>query len=249
VLAYRVAPPGAGGAQRCRLALLDLEAGAVVRTHNVCGAGESVRDVALDEATGAPIAYVALWRGSPPDSIGDPGGDDGSGRVVALAAETGAVLASHATAEVPERLLLGPAPDGVGRRVYCLEIAARVDLEAARLVALDATTLDPERDYPLPTVPLGPALAPDGRHLYALAGPRGTGARSVVALDLTSGAVSPLLNLPGDGLGLAVSAGALHVLDPDHGRLWTIDRHRGRLLSAATVGHKPIALTLRPDVA
>jgi hypothetical protein len=248
VLAYRVGTPGAGGTQRCRLALLDLEAGAVLRTHNVCGAGESLRDVALDEATGAPIAYVALWRGPTPDTTGYVAGD-GSGRVVALAAETGAVLASHTTEEVPERLLPGPAPGGVGRRVYSLEVMERVDLDAARLVALDAATLYPERDYPLPTVPLWPALAPDGEHLYALAGLGGAGARRIMALDLTTGAVSPLLNLPGDGLGLAATAGALYVLDSEHGRLWTFDRHRGRLLNTTPIGRRPIAMTLRQDEA
>jgi hypothetical protein len=243
VLAYRPAP--VGGAPGCRLALVDLEAGAVVRTHDVCGAGESVRDVALDSDGGGPVAYVALWGGSAAAPDGEAGG---GGRVVALAAATGAVLATRATAGVPDRVLLGPGPDGAGRRVYCLESTPPPPAhpESWGLVTLDAATLAFERAYALPVPPLWPALAPDGGHLYALTDRGGGAGRGVVDLDLTTGVVSRLLTLPGDGLGLAATAERLYVLDPDRGGLWAVDRRRGRLLGATAVGRPPVALTLRP---
>jgi DNA-binding beta-propeller fold protein YncE len=237
-------------APACRLALLDLVLGEVVGTHRVCGPGESVRDVALGGATGTPVAYLSLW-GWPTHA---PGGGapgevaSGRGRVVALAAETGAVLAAHETAGHPGRLLLGPAPGGAGRRVYFLEATPPPpdDPQAWRLVALDAATLVPERAYPFPAQPLWPALAPDGGHAYALTDQGGGSGRRVVALDLTTGAVSRLLTLPGAGLGLVADADALYVLDPDGGGLWVIDRRRGRLRRTTAVGRLPVALALGP---
>ena len=250
VLAYRPASPaaGAGGAPGCRLALLDLVAGAVARTHDVCGTGETVRDVALDATPGGPVAYVALWQGAAAARSGAGASDavGGRGRVVALDAQTGKVLAVHATAGVPDRLLLGPAPGGVARRVYCREAAPPDGAERWRLVALDAATLVPEREYLFPAAPQWPALAPDGEHLYALTDDGGGSGRGVVALDLTTGAVSLLLTLPGEGLGLVATAETLYVLDPGRGRLLAVDRRRGRLLGATAVGRAPIALTLRP---
>ena len=118
--------------------------------------------------------------------------------------------------------------------------------ESWRLVALDGETLVPERAYPFPAAPLWPALAPDGEHLYAFTGDGGGFASDVVVLDLTTGAVSPLLTLPGEGMGLAATAETLYAVDPDRGRLWSIDRRSGRLRGATAVGRTPIALTLRP---
>ena len=65
-------------------------------------------------------------------------------------------------------------------------------------------------------------------------------------VDLATGAMSRLLTLPGEGLGLAATAEALYVLDPAGGGLWVVDRHSGRLRGATAVGRTPIALTLRP---
>ena len=177
-LAYRPASADAGGPTGCRLALLDLDVGAVVRTHDVCGPGEAVRDVALAATASGPVAYLSLWRGAAAGA-GEAGGwrPDGRGRVVALAAETGRVLAVHAPAGVPDRLLLGPAPGGGGRRVYYLETALPPPdgLEAWRLVGLDAATLTRERNFALPDPPHSPVLAPDGARLYALAADAGGG--------------------------------------------------------------------------
>ena len=242
-LAYSTAT--GGGAPGCRLALLDLVTVAVVGTHRVCGPGESVRDVALDAGPGGPVVYLALW-GWP--TRAPVGGASGRGRVVALAAETGAVLASYVTTWVPDRLLLGPASGGGGRRAYCLEVAPPPPDDPAswRLIAPDAATLTRERTYPLHGPLLWPALALDGEHLYALGGAGGSAGRSVLALDLAVGTVARLLTLPGEGMGLAATAETLFVLDPDRGRLWAVDRRRGRLLGATAVGRTPIALTLRP---
>jgi DNA-binding beta-propeller fold protein YncE len=247
-LAYNSATGGA--APGCRLALLDLALGAVVGTHLVCGPGEAVRDVALAADPGAPVAYVALW-GWPTHA---PGGGvpgevtSGRGRVVALDADSGAVLAAHETAGHPGRLLLGPAPGGGGRRLYFLETAPPPPEhpESWRLVALDAATLAPEGAYPFPSEPQWPALAPDGEHLYALSGQGGSFSRTVVDVDLTTGAVSRLLTLPGEGLGLAADAEALYVLDPDGGGLWVVDRRGGRLRRTAAAGRTPVALALGP---
>jgi hypothetical protein len=250
-LAYRLESADAGGPTGCRLALLDLDVGAVVGTHDVCGPGEAVRDVAVEATAGGPVAYLTLWRGAAAGA-GEAGGwrPDGRGRVVALAAETGRVLAVHAAAGVPDRLLLGPAPGGGGRRVYYLETALPPPdgLESWRLVGLDAATLITERTFALPDPPHGPALAPDGARLYALtADAGGGGGRGVLTLDLATGAVARLPTLPGAGVGLVATARALYVLDPDRGRLLILDRRRGRLLSEAAVGRTAVALTLRPE--
>jgi DNA-binding beta-propeller fold protein YncE len=229
----------------CRLALLDLVTVAVVGTHRVCGPGESVRDVALDAGPGGPVAYLALW-GLPTRAPG--GGASGRGRVVALAAETGAVLAAHDTAGHPERLLLGPEPGGGGRRAYFLETTPLPpdDPQAWRLVALGAATLAPEGAYPFPAQPLWPALAPDGGHAYALTDHGGGSGRLVVVLDLTTGAVSRMLTLPGGSLGLVADAEALYVLDPAGGGLRVVDRRSGRLRGTTAAGRTPVALALGP---
>jgi hypothetical protein len=248
VLAYSTATGGM--APGCRLALLDLEAGAVVRTQDVCGPGESVRDVALDEAAGVPVAYVALWGWPTPAPGGGVPGEvvSGRGRVVALAPETGTVLAAHATPGHPGRLLLGPERGSGGRRLYFVETSPPPPghPESWRLVALDAATLAPEGVHPLPADPLWPAVAPDGEHLYALTGQGGSFSHSVVDVNLTTGAVSRLLALPGEGLGLVAGLEALYVLDPDGGALWVIDRRRGRLRRTTAHGRTPVTLALGP---
>jgi hypothetical protein len=145
-------------------------------------------------------------------------------------------------------VLLGPAPGGGGPRVYVLEAAPPPPdhPEAWQLVALEATTLTPERSYRVAEQLLWPALAPDGEHLYALGARAGGVGRGVVALDLTTGVASWLALLPGDGLGLAATAAALYVLDPAGGGLWVVDRRSGRLRGAVAVGRRPVALVLRP---
>ena len=217
----------------------------MVRTHEVCGAGESLKDVALDAGPGGPVAYVALWRWAAAPGAGDADAGEGGGRVVALGAETGALLAAYGTTRVPDRLLLGPAPGGGARRVYRLEIVPPRPPSSGRLVALDAETLSPSA----PTLPLGPLMAgagPGRRAPLRVHRRWGRLRQHVLAFDLTTGAVAPLLTLPGEGMGLAATAETLYAVDPDRGRLWSIDRRSGRLRGATAVGRTPIALTLRP---
>ena len=81
-VAYHVPEPGQSPSQRrCRLAVVDLDAGAVEHRHGPCGAGEHAVSLALDAGPAGPVAYLGLVREAA-GAAGPPG--PGAGRVLAV---------------------------------------------------------------------------------------------------------------------------------------------------------------------
>ena len=244
VVAYhRPRPPaGAAAAPRCRLALVDARAGAVTRTHTVCGARERVTGLAFEEGPAGPVAYVGLQDtaagGGPP---GDPAG--GGHRVVALDAARGVPLAVRPTAGVPSLLVLAPAGERDGTRLYAVETLAGPEDDPprparGRLLLLDPATLVVVRQWPLDYRPAGLAVAPDGGRAYLLL------EATVRALDLATGADRLLARLPERALGLAVTRDRVYAVGPDGPGVWALRRRDGRLLATLPVGRGPVALAL-----
>jgi DNA-binding beta-propeller fold protein YncE len=137
-------------------------------------------------------------------------------------------------------LVLAPAPDGDGPRLYAIELAAATSPEesagdGARLLRLDAATLAVERAYPLGFRPRGLAVAPDDERAYALAGAEGR----LVELDLRGGAQRRLAVVPGAAPGLAVAGPHLYVPDPAGGAVLVLDRRTGDLVARVRVGQRP----------
>jgi DNA-binding beta-propeller fold protein YncE len=242
VVAYHRPPDGAPGAPRCRLALLDARAGAVERTHTVCGAHELVTGLAFEDGPAGPVAYVGLQDTAASGAL--PGGGAGSRhRVVAVDAARGTPLAVRPTAGVPSHLVLAPGGARGGARLFAVETLAGPEDEPprpppGRLLGLDPTTLEVERQWPLDYRPTRLAVAPDGAWAYALLD------ATVRALDLTTGADRPLARLPERGLGLAVGRDRIYAVGPYGPGVWVLRRRDGRLVATAPVGRRPVALTL-----
>ena len=262
VVAYG-APAGtaAGGraaAGPCRLALIDLLAGSVVRAHQACAPGDAVAGLALRAGDAGPVAYLATWRpGSGP-------ADRGRGRVVALDATTGAPLAAYDAGGLPVDLVLGRAPPGqpgppaTAERLYAVvgrpagppgEADGDQEFDTAEgwwLVGLDPEGLAVASDRAVAGPLRRLAVAPDGRQAYAFA-PAGDPAlgSALVAVDLATGATANLgKRVPGQGLaGLAVTDERVYVPLPDGAEVWVGDR-QGRPLGVVPVGRRPFAIAL-----
>ena len=260
VVAYAAAAGTAAGERAaegpCRLALIDLLAGAVVRAHQPCARGDTVAGLALRAGDAGPVAYLATRRpGSGPD-------DRGRGRVVALDATTGAPLAAYEACGLPVDLVLAPAPPGppaAAGRLYAVVgspasppgAAADGDQEFDTaegwwLVGLDPEGLAVESDRAVAGPLRSLAVAPDGRQAYAFA-PVGDPVlgSALVAVDLATGATADLgKRVPGQGLaGLAVTDERVYVPLPDGAEVWVGDR-QGRPLGVVPVGRRPFAITL-----
>jgi hypothetical protein len=245
VVAYDVRPGGAAApADGGRLALLDLGSGAVARTHPVpAGPGaSSVLSLALGGDAVAPVVYLGLWDWAA-----------AGGRVLALRADTGVLVAAAPTAGAPTALTLGAAPGG-GARLYGVEAAPGPDAHDGddphaaaqewRVRGRDPWTLAPETEHRLAVAPRWFALASDEDRGYALTGGDASlGSTALLQLDLTTGATRPLAPPPGPARELVATRGHLYALDAQGDRLWGFDRQSGRLVRTIPVGRRPIALT------
>jgi DNA-binding beta-propeller fold protein YncE len=262
VVAYVVRAAAAAGrsaaASPCRLALIDFRRGAVVRAAAACAPGEQVTGLAAGTDEGGPLAYLGLWSAG-----------RAAGRIVALDAARGGVVAAYPLAgrpggpggpEMPGALALAPAPDGTGRRLYVLaatldpaasptgDLTARIaGAEAWSLLGLHPTTLMPESERPLPRATVWLTVAPDGRDAYVsdAAGAMTPDAR-LHRVDLASGAAATIGGPPGLGAaGLAVTADRLYIPDTAGDRLLVTDR-AGRPVTSVPVGRRPLGVALDP---
>jgi hypothetical protein len=259
VLAYAPPAPEAGGpasgccpASGCWLAHVDVPSGTVTRRAPACG-GDTVTSLALGSMPGGPIAYLGLWRGP---GVAGGQGQSGSGLLLAVDAATGLELGAAVLPGPPGLLVAAPAPGGAGRRLYAVEGtggAERLDpfnapdyllADRWRLVALHPVTLAPEGEYPLGEAPRALAVAPDGDHAYALAGPVHLGLPSTLLhLDLRTGSVRRLLSVPGSGVGgLALAGGYLFVPDPEGGAVSVVDPRSAAIVRTTRVGGAPLAI-------
>jgi hypothetical protein len=255
VLVY--APPGAGAPH---LALVDVATGRVASTQRLppaAAADAAIRSVALEGGAAGPVVYVGFWRWA---AGGDESGHAVAGRglIVALRAETGAVVGSVRFDGAPVHLLLAPVPGQAGQRLYAVQQVpgpargAAPDAPCApttwELVTLDPATLDVERSTPLAGELVALASPPDGGHLYGLARHHavaaGAATTPLLRLDPANGAARALVHLPGVALSLVVTGDRIYVPNGFGAGVWAIDRRSGRLLETIPVGRHPLGVAL-----
>jgi hypothetical protein len=261
-VAYQVLPPARTPQfvrpSPCGLALVDLRTGTVARVHAPCGPNDVPLGLALENGPTGPVAYLGLWR-RPGEADGRP--VPGGGRVVALHGLTGAALGAAPLAGLPVHLLVAPAAGEAGRRLYAVEAVPDMSQADSRLGSPDQelaaadrwhlwrlhpATLDVETGVLLQHAPRWLAIAPDGAHAYALAGPGSFSTPSpVLHIDLTRGAWRLWARVPGSGLGgLAVTADRVYVPDTEGGALAVVDRRSGLVVRRLPAGRHPLAITL-----
>jgi hypothetical protein len=230
-----------GPPPRCRLALVDHVSGAVVRRHTVCAGGEVVTGLALEEGPAGAIAYLGLLEPEPPATVAGAAGRAASSRLVAVDAQSGAVVAARPLAGEPRHLVLAAAPGRDGRRLYATEAPSwrwDEDLTTApgRLLGLDPGTLGVESEQRLSSLPAHLAVAPDGDHAYALTGPR------LTHVDLATGAQRLLVSLPRAAASLAVTDGRVYAAGASGDEVWAVGRRGGHLVQTIPVGRRPVHL-------
>jgi DNA-binding beta-propeller fold protein YncE len=253
VLLYRRVgqPMGPTG---CRLAMIDTATGYVDRTGVPCSQREVAVGLAVGRDAAGVTAYISTWS-----SAGEVDGHwrPGEGRIRAVDALSGALLASHRSTGMPEQLLLSPAPGG-SRRLYVVESirAAGVALESGsgpdvaaanrvQLVGLNLATLDPESALPLDHLPRAMAISPDGNHAYTVAGL--TTPRQLMHVNLATGDSRLLATVPGSGHGgLAVVGNRIYVPNPAGREVAVFDRRSGRPLGTAPTGRHPVDIIAAP---
>jgi DNA-binding beta-propeller fold protein YncE len=224
----------------CRLALVDVPAGVVARTLSPCGADEVVKALAVESGPASATVYLGLVR-QPSGAAGRDAAP--GGRVVAVDTHSGAAVAVAPLSGVPAHLLLAPAPESPGRRLYVVEAVPGPDGDDAdggrwRLLGLDPLTLDVQQVVALPFLPTGFVVAPDGSHAFALTPPND----AVRDVDLTTGSERVLARLPGTGLGLAAAGDRVYVSNPYGRDVWEVDRRAGRLVRTIPSGAHPVAI-------
>lgn len=245
-VAYHLPDPIPGSpTPRCRLALVGLNAGEVEATQAACSVFESVFAVAVDTWPSGPVAYLGIWHW--PHQGDDGQWVVGRGRIVAVDARSGAIVAPAPLNGAPLSMSLTSGPHRSGRRLYVVETnpGPGGDYDAPdhwRLRGLDPWTLDPLFDRTLGEPPHWLTVAPDGDQAYYFIADSNT----LVHVELSSGARRRLSLLPGAGLGLAVTEDKLFIPNPEGHELWVVDRRAGQFRRPIDVGRHPIGLALRP---
>lgn len=247
VVAYSAWPSGGQPTfPACGLDLVDLRAGRVVRTLAVCAPGEeAVTGLAFESGPAGAIAYLGISRPEPALPGGHVRRPGGGNRLVAIDADTGALLAALPLAGLPSNLVLAPASGREPRRLYGVEAPVAPDPEQptadrSRLLGLNPTTFRVERDHQLGFRPSRLAVGPEGGNAYAIAS---DGTR-LMHVDLMSGVQHRLADVQGSGASLAVSAERIYVTHPYGNALHALDRRRGEVVATIPVGRRPAGIIL-----
>ncbi len=246
------APQGPGPGPGCRLVLLDVARGTIEGTYAPCGPHEAITSLALGSGPAGPVAYLGIWRLGP-GGAAEPA--PRAGRVLAFDLSSGRAEAEVPLAGVPVHLGLAPIPGGSGSavaRVYCVEGSHSGGLsELTSLLEVadrwlfrgfNSLTLAPTGDLTLPGPAGQVAFAPGGGEAYALAA-AGT---KLLRLDLASGSVTLLADVPRRAVSLAVTQDRIYVPNPFGSDVWAVDRHTGHFLQAIPVGRGPTGIALGP---
>ena len=154
------------------------------------------------------------------------------------------MLASVTLPGSPAPLTLGPAPDGLGQRLYAVDTTPGPESEYVatggwRLLGLNPAALDVERQLQVTYLPRRLAVAPDGNHLYTL----DAGGTTVLHHDLSTGGQRSLARLRGEGVSLAVTATHVYVPNLYRSEVSAIDRRNG-YTKAIPVGRRPTAIVV-----
>jgi DNA-binding beta-propeller fold protein YncE len=216
----------------------------VERTHTVCAGRELANGLALESSPAGTVAYVASWGWHDGSGGAGPAWSGRGGRIMALNARTGAILTSVHLPGAPGALILAPAPDGIGQRLYCVDATPGPESEQAvaggwRLLGLNPATLEVESTLSITYLPRRFAAAPDGNHLYGL----NDGGTGVMHHDLATGQQRRLARVRGDGVSLVVTAERVYVPNAHGGEVWAIDRRSGRV-EAIAVGRRPTKIVV-----
>jgi YVTN family beta-propeller protein len=249
---------------RCRLALVDLVTGAVLRVLTVCGDREMVVGMAI--AGPAPLAsdvpavdlaqtavYLAIWR-RPAD--GDRCDAVAGNRVASLRFAPDRVADVTPLDGTPGPLVLAGGTDGREQRLHLVRGVAMAWSQPGEcdylsyaeqyvasgrwdVLGLDTTTLEVASSTTISLPPSAIAVTQDGGHLYMLGG-----MRQLASIDLDSGVAELLAPLPDTGAGLAVAGDQIYVSEPFGSGVWVLDRRSGRVLRTITTGRHPGGLAL-----
>jgi len=211
----------------------------------VCAGDVVVIGLALEDGPAGPIAYLAVLGPAPPAPAAGAAGPAAASRsrIVAVHAQTGAVVATLPVAGEPRHLVLASGPGRDGRRLYAVEAPSWEWDEApttatGRLLGLDPVTLAIESEQRLSPLPAHLAVAPDGEHAYALTGPW------LTHVALGTGAQRLLASLPRAATSLAVTDARVYVADVSGDEVWAVDRRGGRLVQTILVGRHPVHLAV-----
>lgn len=239
----------------CHVALIDAHTGAVAPSYPACAGGEQIVGLALAARPAGITSYVAVWRRPVDEATCE---QPTASRIVAIDMSTGAVAGVAPLGGVPGRLLLAPS-DGSHSWLYavmadpltvpggaagesCPDMSYEEHYLAAPrwdLLALEPETLQVARAHPLRQPPRSLAVAPNGRHAYAL-----VRRSTILHVDLVSGGARDLATLDEYALGLVATDDRLYAVSPDVGEVWAVERRTGRPLPSIDWGHRPIAIAL-----
>jgi DNA-binding beta-propeller fold protein YncE len=235
------------------MTVVDLAAEMRRRDYSLCGARDSLHSLGVGGGPAGPVAYVGLWRSPEATEIYRRAG---SGLILAVDVSTGTGVGRAALEGVPEQLVVAPAPDRVGERLYVVEGFPGPEVRNPgevgglaphwRLLGMDAVTLAVQQAYALDEEPLALAVAPGGDRAYALT-MHSARQTAIVELDLLMGSARRLALLPGQSLGnLVVTEQRVYAPHTFGNEVWVVDRRHGRVTQTIPAGRHPLALALGP---
>lgn len=242
-------------ASACTLALVDLTDGAVVGRARACAAGETISALQLRTTTGSRAGATTLDDGTPEGRAGVQAvvgvwSPRTGGRVVTVDPVAGTTLLTVPVPGVPTAILLGddlvhvwvgepPAEPWQG--------LADVDFVGpGSVLTLEEPSLHAAALVRLAEAVTAPAIGPSGdqnrggRIAYGLADAR----RSLVSVDLATGAVRRLAQLPAVGSSVAVADGKVFVAISERNSLAVYDLVWSVSLRPVPTGRGPLALAL-----
>lgn len=252
-LAYGIRQDGvAGSPLPCRVGVVDLTTGQEVRRLTRCEQQGRVLGLALATVDGDPMAYLSMPEIPSPGHIADA---PATGEVVAMNATTGDEAASVRLNAFPVSLFFG-GPAGGGRRLYVIASLGNpsvlldgdapmervVGARGWLLVELEPRSLVVERIHLLPERPFRIAVSQDGEDAYALGAPSLVQPGRLWHLDLLTGGVELLREVPAGAIALAIAGDRIYVGDTFGDAVWIVDRQRGTLLHALPGVRRPLAL-------
>jgi hypothetical protein len=235
-------------ASACDLALVDLGDGAIVGRATACAAGETVSSLYLqhaeDRGAGATSTEgAAETRGGLRALVGVWSPKAG-GRVIVLDPQTGHTLQTTPVPGVPTGILVGEDLVHVWLGVPPAEpwqSIAEADLAApGSVLTLGDSSLRAESLVRLAEEVTSPALGagPRSGTAYGLANAR----RTLVAVDLATGAVRRLADLPATGSSVTVADGKVFVAVRERNSLAVYDLARSASLPPVPTGRGPFVI-------
>ena len=238
----------------CRLALIDMESGAVTRRATACADGETVTALSLvpargsDGASSTGATFPSVGR-TPSFAFAGIWSHRTGGRVVSLDLATGVALLAAAVPGVPGALLVGAdhvhvlvtdPPAEPWQRWQAMDGAPD---SPPSIATLWRTSFAVEGLTRLAVPIRSPALVPNssgGGSIVAL----GEAGRTLVRLDVATGAARRLGTLPVAGSAIAVHGERAFIAMRERDSVAVYDLTRSHFLRPVATGRGPLALAL-----